>query len=126
MSPSAADATADGLSLKIGFLGLGTMGASIVSALLQAGFSVTVWNRTPSKVHNFRAHSFIAITLSWFSNTSVSVKQLSQQVFSAAVILIPSLSFKRSMPYSMQVTNFCIVLLFCNVAVRKPLSADDY
>ena len=50
MSPLAADASSESLSLKIGFLGLGTMGASIVSALLQAGHNVTVWNRTPSKV----------------------------------------------------------------------------
>jgi len=36
--------------LKIGFLGLGNMGSRIVSALLQSGHDVTVWNRTPSKV----------------------------------------------------------------------------
>jgi len=36
--------------LKIGFLGLGNMGSCIVSALLQSGHDVTVWNRTPSKV----------------------------------------------------------------------------
>lgn len=40
----------DNVTLKIGFLGLGTMGSSIVSALLEAGHIVHVWNRTPSKV----------------------------------------------------------------------------
>jgi len=37
-------------SLKIGFLGLGTMGSAIVSNLLQSGHDVMVWNRTVSKV----------------------------------------------------------------------------
>jgi glutamyl-tRNA reductase len=36
--------------MKIGFLGLGTMGTGIVSNLLRSGHEVTVWNRTPSKV----------------------------------------------------------------------------
>jgi 3-hydroxyisobutyrate dehydrogenase len=34
---------------KIGFIGLGIMGAGMVSNLLKAGFPVTVWNRTPSR-----------------------------------------------------------------------------
>lgn len=59
LSPSAADASSDGLSLKIGFLGLGTMGASIVNALLQAGLNVTVWNRTPSKVFSSFSHFIV-------------------------------------------------------------------
>ncbi|HEY5539382.1 MAG TPA: NAD(P)-dependent oxidoreductase [Thermoplasmata archaeon] len=33
----------------VGFLGLGNMGAPMVSNLLKAGFSVVVWNRTESK-----------------------------------------------------------------------------
>ena len=37
-------------SLKIGFLGLGTMGSAIVSNLLKSGHDVTVWNRTMAKV----------------------------------------------------------------------------
>jgi len=37
-------------SLKIGFLGLGTMGSAIVSNLLKSGHEVTVWNRTVAKV----------------------------------------------------------------------------
>lgn len=36
--------------LKIGFLGLGTIGSAIVSNLLKTGHEVTVWNRTMSKV----------------------------------------------------------------------------
>ncbi|AKG33694.1 NAD(P)-dependent oxidoreductase [Paenibacillus durus] len=34
---------------QIGFIGLGTMGAPMVSNLLRAGFQVTVYNRTASK-----------------------------------------------------------------------------
>jgi len=37
-------------SLKIGFLGLGTMGSAIVSNLLKSGHEVTIWNRTVAKV----------------------------------------------------------------------------
>jgi 6-phosphogluconate dehydrogenase len=38
------------LPLKIGFLGLGTIGSAIVGNLLKTGHEVTVWNRTMSKV----------------------------------------------------------------------------
>lgn len=34
---------------KVGFLGLGIMGAPMASNLIKAGCDVTVWNRTKSK-----------------------------------------------------------------------------
>jgi 3-hydroxyisobutyrate dehydrogenase-like beta-hydroxyacid dehydrogenase len=34
---------------RIGFVGLGTMGASMAANLLRAGASLTVWNRTPGR-----------------------------------------------------------------------------
>lgn len=34
---------------KVGYIGLGTMGAPIAANLLKAGFAVTVWNRTRAK-----------------------------------------------------------------------------
>jgi 3-hydroxyisobutyrate dehydrogenase len=34
---------------RIGFMGLGTMGAAMAANLARAGFSVTVWNRTPGR-----------------------------------------------------------------------------
>ncbi len=37
------------MRLRIGFLGLGTMGAPIANNLRKAGHDVTVWNRTASK-----------------------------------------------------------------------------
>ena len=45
-------------SLKIGFLGLGTMGSAIVNNLLKSGHEVTVWNRTVAKVM-VSAHSLM-------------------------------------------------------------------
>jgi len=39
--------------LKIGFLGLGTIGSAIVGNLLKSGHEVTVWNRTHSKCREF-------------------------------------------------------------------------
>ncbi|MBO0862548.1 MAG: NAD(P)-dependent oxidoreductase [Chloracidobacterium sp.] len=35
--------------MKVGFIGLGRMGAAMAGSLLQAGHDVTVYNRTPSK-----------------------------------------------------------------------------
>ena len=40
---------------KIGFIGLGIMGRGMVHNLLKAGFSVTVWNRTASRMDEFVA-----------------------------------------------------------------------
>src|SRR5256885_6214902 len=34
---------------RIGFLGLGTMGAAMAANLARAGFAVTAWNRTPGR-----------------------------------------------------------------------------
>jgi 3-hydroxyisobutyrate dehydrogenase-like beta-hydroxyacid dehydrogenase len=36
--------------LKLGFLGLGTMGMPMTLRLLERGYTLTVWNRTPSKL----------------------------------------------------------------------------
>lgn len=35
---------------RVGFIGLGIMGAPMAANLLKAGFPVTVWNRTPSRM----------------------------------------------------------------------------
>jgi 3-hydroxyisobutyrate dehydrogenase len=34
---------------KVGFAGLGTMGAAMAANLVRAGFPLTVWNRTPGR-----------------------------------------------------------------------------
>ncbi|MDP3721910.1 MAG: NAD(P)-binding domain-containing protein, partial [Candidatus Omnitrophota bacterium] len=36
--------------LRVGFIGLGTMGAPMATHLAKAGFPLTVWNRTVSKM----------------------------------------------------------------------------
>jgi len=41
------------MSEKIGFVGLGIMGRGMVDNLMQAGFDVTVWNRTASRMQPF-------------------------------------------------------------------------
>jgi 3-hydroxyisobutyrate dehydrogenase-like beta-hydroxyacid dehydrogenase len=33
---------------RIGFVGLGTMGAAMTANLARAGFAVTAWNRSPA------------------------------------------------------------------------------
>lgn len=43
------------LTTRISFLGIGLMGAPMVRRLLQAGYAVTVWNRTASKAAELAA-----------------------------------------------------------------------
>lgn len=48
--------------MKIGFIGLGNMGAAIAGNLLKAGHAVTVWNRSPEPVQALVAIGAIAAT----------------------------------------------------------------
>lgn len=43
------------MSEKVGFIGLGIMGRGMVDNLMRAGFDVTVWNRTASRMDAFAA-----------------------------------------------------------------------
>ncbi|MCB8944555.1 MAG: NAD(P)-dependent oxidoreductase [Ardenticatenaceae bacterium] len=45
---------------KIGFIGLGIMGRGMAANLLKAGFVVSVWNRTASRLDPLIAHGAIA------------------------------------------------------------------
>jgi 3-hydroxyisobutyrate dehydrogenase len=45
---------------RIGFIGLGIMGRGIVRNLLKAGFTVTVWNRTASRIDELVAEGTAA------------------------------------------------------------------
>lgn len=52
-------ATTKTVSTNIAFLGIGLMGAPMVRRLLQAGFRVTVWNRSPEKGQTLAADGAI-------------------------------------------------------------------
>jgi 3-hydroxyisobutyrate dehydrogenase len=41
------------MSEKIGFIGLGIMGQGMVKNLMEAGFEVNIWNRTPARMDSF-------------------------------------------------------------------------
>jgi 3-hydroxyisobutyrate dehydrogenase len=41
------------MSEKIGFIGLGIMGQGMVKNLMEAGFEVNIWNRTPARMDAF-------------------------------------------------------------------------
>lgn len=43
------------MSERVALLGLGTMGLGMAGRLLQAGFSLTVWNRTAARAESLRA-----------------------------------------------------------------------
>ena len=62
--------------MKIGFIGLGAMGAGIVTRLLSAGHSITGWNRTKDK-----ANPLLDQGMDW-SGTPREVAQCSEVVFS--------------------------------------------
>lgn len=62
--------------MQIGFVGLGAMGAGIVSRLLAAGHTVTGWNRTKGK-----AETLIAKGMRW-ANSPREVARQSVVVFS--------------------------------------------
>jgi 3-hydroxyisobutyrate dehydrogenase len=47
---------------KLGFLGLGAMGAPMVARLIDAGHQVSVWNRTRSRAEAFKGRAQIADT----------------------------------------------------------------
>jgi 3-hydroxyisobutyrate dehydrogenase len=49
MQPSIGSSEGRMSDRRIGFLGLGTMGAAMAANLARAGFDVTVWNRTPGR-----------------------------------------------------------------------------
>ena len=41
------------MSEKIGFIGLGIMGQGMAKNLMEAGFDVSIWNRTPARMDTF-------------------------------------------------------------------------
>ena len=47
---------------RIAFLGIGLMGTPMTRNLLDAGFPMTLWNRTASKCEPFREEATIAAT----------------------------------------------------------------
>lgn len=48
---------------RVGFIGVGVMGRGMIANLIQAGFALTLWNRTRSKCEEFTAQgAFIAET----------------------------------------------------------------
>ena len=47
-------------SLHISFLGVGLMGSPMIRNLLEAGFQVTIWNRTASKCEPFKDRATVA------------------------------------------------------------------
>ncbi len=48
--------------MKVGFIGLGSMGAAIAPILVTAGHEVTVWNRSPEKADSLIARGAIRAT----------------------------------------------------------------
>jgi pyrroline-5-carboxylate reductase len=45
--------------MNVAFIGLGNMGSNIAQCILKAGFDLTVWNRTVSKMQPIWASSLL-------------------------------------------------------------------
>jgi 3-hydroxyisobutyrate dehydrogenase-like beta-hydroxyacid dehydrogenase len=69
--------------VKIGFIGLGNMGSAMASRLIEAGHSLTVYNRTPSRAEPLRERG-------------ASVAADAAQAASAAEVLITMLANDRA------------------------------
>ena len=41
--------------MRVGFIGLGTMGAAMAANILRAGHDLTTWNRTPGRAPELAA-----------------------------------------------------------------------
>jgi len=76
---------------RIGFIGLGTMGAPMASNLLKTGFPVTVWNRTASKMEPLQARGAKAAhgPAQLASAVDVVITMVSQPSDVEAVVLGP-------------------------------------
>jgi 3-hydroxyisobutyrate dehydrogenase-like beta-hydroxyacid dehydrogenase len=48
------------MTVSVGFIGLGDMGAPIAERILAAGFELSIWNRTPSKMRSLLDRGAIA------------------------------------------------------------------
>ncbi|MEO6965539.1 MAG: NAD(P)-dependent oxidoreductase [Acidobacteriaceae bacterium] len=57
--------------MKIAFLGLGKMGPAIVERLLQAGHTISVWNRTPKSTQELQEMGISAATVAPTIQTAV-------------------------------------------------------
>lgn len=72
---------------KVGFIGLGNMGAAMATRLLEAGFDVTVYNRSPAKAGVLAARgATVAATAAQACTGDVVVTMLANDEAVAAVV----------------------------------------
>lgn len=72
---------------KVGFIGLGNMGAAMATRLLEAGFDVTVYNRSPGKAGVLAARgATVAATAAQACSGDVVVTMLANDEAVAAVV----------------------------------------
>lgn len=63
--------------MRIGFLGLGRMGAPIAAAAMAAGYELVLWNRSPGKAVSFAPRARIATTPAEAADTDIVISMLS-------------------------------------------------
>jgi 3-hydroxyisobutyrate dehydrogenase-like beta-hydroxyacid dehydrogenase len=84
--------------MKVGFIGLGSMGSGMARNLIKAGNSVIVYNRTQSRAEQFRAlGAQVASTPTEASQAEVVITMLADDAAVESVILDPG-NILQSMP----------------------------
>jgi 3-hydroxyisobutyrate dehydrogenase-like beta-hydroxyacid dehydrogenase len=78
--------------MKIGFLGLGQMGRKMAARLIDAGYDLTVWNRSASVSMSFEGRARIAGTPQEATEAEIVVTMLADDAAVEAVWLEPRLT----------------------------------
>jgi 3-hydroxyisobutyrate dehydrogenase-like beta-hydroxyacid dehydrogenase len=106
--------------MKVGFIGLGNMGAAMASNLLKAGHEVTVYNRTSAKARTLAAQSAaIATSVSEACRGDAVMTMLANDEAVESVVLGPEGVLASLRPDALHISSSTI-----SVALSKRLSQE--
>lgn len=74
------------MTMTIGFIGTGAMGAPMAASLVTAGFTVRVWNRSVEKAHTIRGATVAATPLAAAEGADVVITMLADDAALEAVL----------------------------------------
>src|ERR1700749_4788191 len=109
------------LVMKIAFLGIGAMGAPIAGHLLKAGYSLTVWNRTPGRAEALtKAGAKAAATAqNAVEDADVLITSLFDDAAYEAVLFGPNNALEKLKPGALHISLSTI-----SVALSERLTAE--
>jgi 3-hydroxyisobutyrate dehydrogenase-like beta-hydroxyacid dehydrogenase len=111
------------MTTKIGFLGIGLMGLPMARRLCEAGFEVSVWNRTASKAQPLAAHGarVCESAAQAVADASFVVSMLENGAITEQVIFGQSLGKAPSVAKAMSAGSLLI-----DMSSSKPREARDH